>query len=135
MRAIRTTRAVASPSIAWGADASTLFVAEPLIVGMDFVTATAPSGGLSKANVDDIATMENIQVEAGLIYGNTGNVFNPSTHAIIGSFTLNGSVITMVADSRLNRAYVLSDADVVPSRSYMDPAEIRFGEFQLRSAG
>jgi hypothetical protein len=73
--------------------------------------AVTSSGGTAGQQWTDYLEGSTIDYAAGLLYGNDGKVFNPSTGLLVGSFDLNGnsccSYPSVLPDSAINRFFAL----------------------------
>jgi len=72
--------------------------------------AVTASGGTVSQQWSGLVNGNAIDYAAGLIYGNDGKVFNPSTGLLVGSFDLNnccGGFLAVLPDSTINRFFAV----------------------------
>lgn len=101
--------------------------------GQDTISqvAVTTNGGTLGQQWNDFVTGTTIDYAAGLIYGNDGKVFNPSTGLLVGSFDLsasccgNGSPAVM-PDSAINRFFALG---VTPFYNYFSVTSYNLTQF------
>lgn len=96
-------------SLAWGADATTLFgQADPCCTNQGLFSIPVSSFGVSTANVLNSGSLgTRVHYDSGtkLLYSDSGVITNPVGPAQVGTFSAGGIVVT---DSTLNRAFVLT---------------------------
>jgi hypothetical protein len=103
-------------TLQWGSDATALFAANYEDDGFDFYTLSVNSRGVTLVN-DYLHTFisfpNRIHYDPGtkLVYANDGTIVNPTTGAVVGTFSAGGP---MVPDSTLNTAFFVN-ASVSPN--------------------
>ena len=93
-------------NIAFGATASTLYGSGPFSSSLQRMTVDA--SGVSSAGTTSIFGGE-LQFENGLIYNERGQVYNPTTDALAGTFT-NAGFGPFVVDAAVGRAFFIVNA-------------------------
>ncbi len=92
-------------SIAFSASASKLYGTGP---GSGLQTMTIDASGVSVSSTSSLAQSTRIKFSNGLIYTSSGQVINPDTNTLLGTFAVNNSNSqAFVIDSSLGRAYYL----------------------------
>ena len=95
----------ATDSIAFSASASKLYGTGPSI-GLQ--TMTIDGSGVSVSSTTSLGSSTRIQFNNGLIYTSSGQVINPDTNTLLGTFPV-GFSHAFTIDSSVGRAYYLID--------------------------
>jgi hypothetical protein len=103
-------------SLQWGSDATALYAANYEDDGFDFYTLAVNSSGVTLVNdyLHTFVSFSNrIHYDPGtkLVYANDGTIVNPTTGAVVGTFSAEGA---MVPDSTLNTAFFVNSS-VLPN--------------------
>jgi hypothetical protein len=93
-------------ALQWGSSAATRYGANVENGAADFYTLAVDAGGASL--VSDVKSVlfanQRIQFANGLIYADSGQVFDPASGNLVGSFALNAAAV-MTVDTGANVAY------------------------------
>ncbi len=106
--------------LAFGATAATLYGSQQFGGGLKKMSVDA--GGVTSAGVTSFTFAGKIQFDGGRLYSERGQVYNPTTDALAGTFTNVGSG-PFVVDAAVGRAYFIVNAqshgnDPVTLRAY-----------------
>ena len=104
-------------TVQWGTDASTLFAATNSTTSFDFFTLAVTPAGVTLSHdfpntFTSSATRIHFEPSKNLVYADNGQIINPATGAVTGSFItppfFNSTL--MVPDAASNRAYFLTQS-------------------------
>lgn len=95
-------------NLQWGATSNVLYSGDGDISSYEFYTLGVTSGGVSIANeysnVFD-SSFNSIHYDSALIYADNGEVVNPTSGTVVGSFTIPAQFSVMIPDSANGKAY------------------------------
>ena len=104
-------------TVQWGADASTLFAATNSTTSFDFFTLAVNAAGVTLSHdfpgtFTSSAKRIHFEPSKNLVYADNGQIINPATGAVTGSFLIASTFGTslMATDAAANRAYFLTQS-------------------------
>jgi hypothetical protein len=104
-------------TVQWGADASTLFAATNSTTSFDFFTLAVNAAGVTLTHdfpgtFTSSAKRIHFEPSKNLVYADNGQIINPATGAVTGSFLITSTFGTtlMATDAAANRAYFLTQS-------------------------
>ena len=125
---------LASPdSIAFSASASKLYGTGP---GSGLQTMTIDGTGVSVSSTSSLGQGTRIQFSNGLIYTSSGQVINPDTNTLLGTFAVGFSSHAFTIDSSVGRAYYLiSDVNAFTLKAFDLNTFAQLGSFTISNVG
>src|SRR4030095_6324987 len=95
-------------TLAFGATAATLYGSQQFGGGLKKMTVDA--GGVTSAGVTSFTFSGKIQFAGGRLYSDRGQVYDPTTDALAGTFANVGSNSPFVVDAAVGRAFFIVNA-------------------------
>ncbi len=99
-------------SIAFSASASKLYGTGP---GGGFQTMAIDAAGVSVSSTSSLAQFTRIKFSNGLLFTSSGQVINPDTNTLLGTFAVSNT-LAFAIDSSVGRAYYLTSWSILRTR-------------------